>query len=178
MNFTLVTLKRRREWRIVNKREIMKADESLKPARTKMMPQLEATLGRGLFRIVLGTTVLGLGCMAAALQALQRGSTGFTFRVSAWTFVAFAVGSAAGFLYWKLTASSLLAARLAAAMLLVAGVGAFLYPLRFVRSDKMVEIAIGLAFATCALSMVALQLWKIKLFFDADDDAVEDKKVN
>jgi hypothetical protein len=63
-------------------------------------------------------------------------------------------------------------------MLLVAGVGAFLYPLRFVRSDKMVEIAIGLAFATCALSMVALQLWKIKLFFDADDEAVEVKKGN
>src|SRR5580658_6805204 len=151
MNFKLVTLKGRCTWRIVNDREIMKPNETLKPAKTKMMPQLEATLGRGLFRIVLGTTVLGLGCMAAALQALQRGSTGFTFRISAGTFVAFAVGSAAGFLYWKLTASTLLAARLGAAMLLVAGVGAFLYPLRFVRSDKMVEIAIGLGFATCAI---------------------------
>jgi hypothetical protein len=155
----------------------MKANETPKPADPYLLPQLEATLGRGLFNIVLGSTCLALGCMAAALQALRRGPSGFTFRLSAGTFVAFGVGLAAGCLYWKLTSRSLVASRLAGTILLLIGVGAFLYPLRFVRTDKMSEIAIGLATATCALSTVALLLLKLKRFFDKDEETVEMKKL-
>jgi hypothetical protein len=156
----------------------MKANEALKPVEMQTMPQPEATLGRALFKIVLGSTALALGCMAATLQSLQRGASGFTFHVSLGTIAAFALGMAAGLLYWKLAAGSLLAVRLGTAFLLLAGVGGFLYPLRFVRADKMSEIAIGLAFATCAISTVALMLWKMKRFFDADAAAVETDKVN
>jgi hypothetical protein len=177
-NLALLTLNWMQTWRIVNEREIMKANEATKPAEIQIMPQLEATLGRGLSKIVLGSTALALGCMAAALQSLQRGASGFTFHVSLGTFAACALGMAAGLLYWKLAAGTLWAVRLGTAFLLLAGVGGFLYPLRFVRADKMSEIAIGLAFATCAISMVALLLWKLKGFFDADAAAAEAKQVN
>ena len=106
-NFALEVLKCLSKWRKVNSTEIMKANETPKPADPYLLPQLEATLGRGLFNIVLGSTCLALGCMAAALQALRRGPSGFTFRLSAGTFVAFGVGLAAGCLYWKLTSGAL-----------------------------------------------------------------------
>src|SRR5277367_3314749 len=101
--------------------------------------------------------------MAAALQALRSSADGFTFHVSVWTFVA-------------LAARSRLASRMGTALLLAAGVGGFLYPLRFVPANKMGEITIGLSFAVCALTMVAFLLWRLKLFFEADNDAVESKK--
>jgi hypothetical protein len=175
INSTLVVVKGMQKWRIVNERDIMRTNETQKPVEVPIMPQPEAFLGRGLFRIVLGSTALALGCMAATLQALQRGASGFTFQASLGTLAAFAVGMAAGLLYWKLAAGSLRAVRLGTAFLLLAGVGGFLYPLRFVRADKMSDIAVGLAIATCAVSLVALLLWKMKRFFDADAAAVETK---
>jgi hypothetical protein len=154
----------------------MKAQHTLKPAESNIMAQPEAALSRGFYKIVLGSTALALGCMAAAVQALRRSATGFTFRVSVWTFVAFAVGLAAGLLYWKLAARSVLAVRLGTTLLVLAGVGGFLYPLRFVPEDKWADIAIGLGFAVCAISTVAFLLWRMKCFFEADQAAVEIKK--
>jgi hypothetical protein len=156
----------------------MNANEPLKSAEVFATSQPEAALGGGLFKIVLGSTALALGCMAAALQALRRGTDGFKFQLSFGTFVAFAVGFAAGFLYWKLTVRSLFAARLGNTLLVLAGVGAFLYPLRFARPDKMSDIATGLGAASCAIALVALLLLKMKRFFDADTAAVEKKEVN
>jgi hypothetical protein len=151
----------------------MKISETLKPAQIPVMPQPEAALGRGLFGIVLGSTALALGCMAAAIQALRQDAAGFTFHVSLGTFVAFALGTAAGLLYWKLAARSMLAVRLGTAVLVLAGVGGFLYPLRFVPANKRGDVAIGLVAASCAISLVAFLLWKLKRFFDADATSVE-----
>jgi protein-S-isoprenylcysteine O-methyltransferase Ste14 len=157
-----------------DKEKMMKADEALKT--TEVMPQPEAALSRGFYKIVRGSTALALGCMAAAVQAVGRSAAGFTFQVSVWTFVAFAVGLAAGLLYWRLAARSLLAVRLGTTLLVLAGVGGFLYPLRFVPADKLADIAIGLGMAVCAVSMGAFLLWKLKRFFDKDNAAVEIKK--
>jgi len=154
----------------------MKAKQALKATEIDMMPQPDDPLSRGFFRIVRGSTALALGGMVAALEALRRSAAGFTFHVSVWTFVAFAAGLAAGLLYWRLAARSRLGSRMGTALLLLAGVGAFLYPLRFVPADKMAEIAIGLGMAFGAISMVAFLLWRIKRFFDADNAAVERKK--
>jgi hypothetical protein len=156
----------------------MKPNEVLKSVEADMMPQPEAALSRGLFKIVVGSTALGLGCLAAAIEALRRETGGFTFQVSAGTFVAFSLGLAAGLYYWKLAARSLLAARVGTALLLVAGIGGFLYPLRFVPADKMAEIGIGLGFAVSAISIGAFMLWRLKCFFDADDAAVEIKRIH
>jgi hypothetical protein len=156
---------------------IMKAKDALRTTELQIMPQPEAALSRGFYKIVLGSTALALGCMAAAAEALRRSASGFRFQLSVGTFVAFAVGMAGGLLYWKLAARSRLALRLGTTFLVLAGIGGFLYPLRFVPSDKMAEIAIGLGFAVCAISTVAFMLWRLKAFFDADNAAVETKKI-
>jgi hypothetical protein len=152
-------------------------NEALKPDEVHGMAQPEAAFNRGLFGIVLFSTALALGGMAAAIQALHRSAAGFRFQISLGTLAAFAAGTAAGLLYWKLAARSLLAVRLATAFLVLAGVGAFLYPLRFVPADKLADIAIGLAAATCAVSIIAFLLWRVKRFLDADDESAPSNKV-
>jgi hypothetical protein len=61
-------------------------------------------------------------------------------------------------------------------IVLVLGVGAFLYPLRFVPRDKWPEIRIGLITAVCALSGVACLLWGVKRFVDADERENENEE--
>jgi hypothetical protein len=161
---------------MVKERDMMKAKEALNITEVEMMPQPEAALSGGFYKIVLGSTAVALGCMAAAAEALRRNAGGFAFQVSVWTFVAFAAGLAAGLFYWKLAAGGLLAVRVGTAFLVLTGIGGFLYPLRFVQSDKMADIAIGLAMAVCAISMGSFVLWKMKRFFDADNAAVETRK--
>jgi len=153
----------------------MKTNEILTQAEVAVIPHPEAALNRDFFKIVVGSTSLGLGCMAATIETLRRDVGGFKFQVSAGTFAAFAVGWAAGLLYWKFAARSRLAARVGAALLLMAGVGAFLSPLRFVPADKMAEISIGLGTAACAISIGAFLLWRLKRFFDADTAALGTK---
>jgi hypothetical protein len=154
----------------------MKAMQTLNTKKTDVEHGPESVLSPGLYKIVLGSTALGLGCMAATLEALRPSAAGFGFSVSAWTFVAFAIGLGAGLLYWKLEAGSRLVGRVANAVLLLGGVAGFLYPLRFVPEDKMTDIGIGLGLAVCALSLGGFMLWRLKSFFDKDNDAVESKK--
>jgi len=159
-----------------HRQKIMKDKHTPEGTETGTILQTEAPISSGFFRIVRGSTALALGGMAAALEALRPSAAGFSFHVSLWTLVAFVLGMAAGLFYWRLTARSRLASRIGTALLLVAGVGGFLYPLRFVPEDKMREIAIGLSLAIGALSLVAFLLWRIKRFFDADNAAVDTKK--
>jgi hypothetical protein len=154
----------------------MKANVSLKPAGLSMLAQADASLSRAFFKIVVGSTALGLGFLAAAIEAVGRDVGGFTFQASAGTFVAFALGMAAGLYFWKVAVRSLWAVRAGSALLVLAGFGGFLYPLRFVPNDKMAEIGIGLGFAVCALSCGAFMLWRMKRFFDEDDAAEESNK--
>src|SRR5580692_9546158 len=126
----------------MNQLDNMKTNEILKPAEIIEMPQPETALSRGFLKIVLGSTALALGCMAAAIESLRRDADGFTFQLSAGTLVAFVAGLAAGLYYWKLAAKGHWAARVGTALLVLAGVGGFLYPLRFVPADKMGEIII------------------------------------
>jgi hypothetical protein len=155
----------------------MKATNALRPTEVQETPQQEHPLDRGFLKIVRGATALALGCMAAAVESLRRDVSGFTFQLSIGTFVAFALGLAAGLYFWKMAAGSKLAMRVGAALLVLAGIGGFLYPLRFVPADKMTEIAIGLTLAVCALSTGAYMLWRLRRFFEADSAAVETKKV-
>ena len=123
----------------------MKASDVLEPNEPIVLPPSKAALGGVFYRIVVASTALGLGCMAAVFEALRQEAGGFTFRISAWTFVAFAVGAVAGILYWKMAARSLLAARVNTGAAVVIRSRWISYPLRFVPSDKMTDIAVGLA---------------------------------
>src|ERR1700755_3143258 len=90
-----------------------------------------------LYRVVTYSTALAFGAMIASLEALRPSSTGFSFEVSFKTLIAFLLGGAIAFPFWKLifNRSNLSQRKLSfvwigfLTVLLMLGIGAFLYPL-------------------------------------------------
>jgi len=149
----------------------MKAKHPLELAEVQEASPGESSVSSVFAKIVRGSTALGLGFMAAAIESLRSKASGFTFQFSMGTVAAFALGAAAGLVFWKLAAGSRLASRAGAAFLLIAGLCGFLYPLRFVPPDHMADTAIGLSVAAGAVSIGGVLLWRMKRFFDEDDAA-------
>jgi hypothetical protein len=138
----------------------------------------ESKSSRDFFRIAAACTALGFGAAAASAASLRSSPTGFSFQITAGTFIAFAIGAAVALLYWKLVASNSKSARRSSVLLALAGVGLFLYPLRFVPAGNLHDLMIGLILATCALSIVGFLLWRVKRFLDTDSqqaDAAEEQ---
>ena len=130
--------------------------------------QSEPKSSRAFFKIAAISTAIGLGCAAASTESLRSSPGGFSFQITAGTFVAFAVGAAIGYFYWKLIARGTAAARIGSLMLGLTGVGLFLYPLRFVPSGTLPDLIIGLVIAAGALGTVGFIIWRIARFLDAD----------
>jgi hypothetical protein len=129
---------------------------------------------RDVFQIIIWGTAVAFGFLAAALQALRPTPAGFTFQVSPLTFFAFAVGTGVFRLFWKIILNGSGGARQKSARfwaelaLLVLGMAAFLYPLRFVPSEKLPEMITGLVTAAFALSMLGGLLVMAGRFFESD----------
>jgi FtsH-binding integral membrane protein len=123
---------------------------------------------RDFLRIASASTALAFGCVAASMASLRGSAAGYSFEITVWTFVAFAVGALVAWWYWRLVAKNPRAARRASWLLALAGVGLFLYPLRYAQSDKLLEVAEGLGLAFCALAIVGWLLWRVKRFLDKD----------
>jgi hypothetical protein len=147
--------------------------ESLKPDGAAEKPDSESKSSRVFFKIASLATALGFGGAAASTASLRSSPVGFSFQLSAATFVAFAVGAAIALIYWKLVASNSKAARRASLLIALAGVGLFLYPLRFVPAGNLHDLAVGLILATCALSIVGFLLWRVKRFLDTDSQQAD-----
>src|SRR5580658_2744349 len=87
-------------------------------------------LGASLMRIASVSLILGFACLAGAMNSLRSGKAGFYFTLSISTFVAAAIGGVFCLLCWKLLmAGRRWETRLAAVLLSMCGLGAFLYPL-------------------------------------------------
>jgi FtsH-binding integral membrane protein len=142
--------------------------ESLKPTTAAEKSDSESRSSRDFYRIASLGTALGFGTAAASTASLCSSSVGFSFQLSVATFVAFVVGAAVGLIYWRLVASNSKAARRASFLIALAGVGLFLYPLRFVPAGNLHDLIIGLILAACALSIVGFLLWRVKRFLDKD----------
>ncbi len=121
-------------------------------------------------RIATVSTALAFGALAASTEALRSNAAGFCFQASFRTAVAAVIGGAGAVLYWKLAGRGLADARKGAWLLVLAGLGFFLYPLRFVSPEKLAETLQGLAFAVVALSTVGFMLWRVKRFLDEDTE--------
>ncbi len=139
--------------------------------------QSETKNERDVMRIMIWGTAIAFGFLAAVLQALRPNPAGFTFQVSALTFLAFAVGVGIVFGFWKIILNRSGGPRQkslrfwAEALMLCFGMGAFLYPLRFVPSEKLPEMLTGLVIAIFALSLVGCLLVMMGKFLEADDRA-------
>ncbi len=128
---------------------------------------------RDFLRIASISTALAFGAVLGSIESLRKDGSGFSFQFSGKTLVAFGIGAAVGFLYWKLvslsamhSASRLL--RLSSSLLLLGAVGVFLYPLRFLSAEKLAEVWQGLAADAVVLSVLGVILWRIKRFLDRD----------
>ena len=123
--------------------------------------------------IVSGSLALAFGFAFASIQSLDMSAAGFSFRFSSGTLLAFLVGALVGSIYGKILslgssagASSLL--RGATALLVLGAAGGFLYPLRFLSRERLVEVLHGLGIVAVALSLVGYMLWRIKGFLEND----------
>jgi nitrate reductase gamma subunit len=87
------------------------------------------------------------------------------------TFVIFLIGAAIFVPLFKVIFHSASRKRRVAALSLIGMIGliSFLYPLRFVPSEKFGEIFAGLGMAACVLSAIGGILFAIRRFLDADE---------
>jgi amino acid transporter len=113
---------------------------------------------------------------------VARGEQRIYFTLTWRTGVVFIVGAALVLWVWKIvlneadTPRQRFARRLVKGLLIISAAAAFLYPLRFVPKSKLPEIAIGLGFAVCALSIVGYLLLRARSFLEADEEEVESGK--
>ena len=129
----------------------------------------ESANSRLLMKIVLWSTALSFGCAFASDQALKFTTGGFSFEFSLGTVIAFIVGTGFGLLFWRLAAGGKSSLRKATGLMILVGVGLFLYPLRFVEARHLPEVAVGLIAAVFALSVLGFLTLQVKHYFDADE---------
>jgi multidrug transporter EmrE-like cation transporter len=124
---------------------------------------------RDFYRLVSISSAFSFGILAATLQSLHRTAAGFSLDPNLMTPVAFVIGALISVLYWKVVLKNKRGTRLASWLMALAGVGMFLYPLRFIPGDKLHDMAVGLVFAVIALSGVAGLLMMMKKFLSEDE---------
>jgi hypothetical protein len=136
-----------------------------------------------LLRIAGFSTALGLGFMAASVQAYTWDAAGLRFRFSLFTVIAFVAGALVGWYYWR-TVSQMIYAnengtppeRRAGArkftifsiLLFAFAIGSYVYRLRLVPSGKAAEVAEGLVMAFVAIGIVGFLLWRVVRFFEKE----------
>jgi hypothetical protein len=130
---------------------------------------------RPVFRIIIYCLSLAFSVLIASLETVRPAQDGFAFEVSWRTAVAFLIGAAITVPCFRTMFLSPSKARRnsALALVVVIGVASFLYPLRFVPSEKFGAIFVGLSIAACALSVIGVVLFGINRFLNADQHATE-----
>ena len=132
-------------------------------------PTVEEKKSDRMFFWIAGISLaLAFGALFAMLESAHQGPAGFVFRIGGGTWAAFALGAAGGFLAWKLV-SQAATARATLIVLVLVGFATFLYPLRFLQTQALVEVAPGLAISVVALTCLGLILWRIKCALDRDE---------
>jgi len=141
---------------------------------------------RDLTRVIKCSSALGLGLMAAFLYSIKQVTPEFQYRISVGTGVSFAAAAVLSWAFWRLvfgkpnsSENGLSKARkrwfiILSAFLTVATLAPFVYTLKGVANEKMVEIAEGTALALLALGVVGFLLWKAARFLENDSQRADD----
>ena len=141
------------------------------------MTNAEKSNTSALFNIASYGAAVAFGVMVATLFALDRSPNGLVFRLNALAVIAFLVAAPFAWFYWRLIAR--MATERApeqrrkkfiifSAGLLLVGVMAFLYPLKFVPAEKRKDVFIGLALAFGCIGGVGFVMLKVRKFLEAD----------
>ena len=137
-----------------------------------------------LFNIASYGAALAFGVMVATMFALERTPNGLSFKLNAAAIVSFLVAAPVAYFYWRLIAR--MATERAPEQrrkkfivfsigLLLVGVMAFLYPLKFVPEEKRKDVLVGLALAFGCIGGVGLVMLKLRKFLEADLKSSEEK---
>ncbi len=151
-----------------------------------MRNKRQANNDRDLTRVIKCSSALGLGLMAAFLYSIKQVTPEFQYRISVGTGVSFAAAAALSWAFWRLvfgkpnsSENGLSKPRkrwfiILSAFLTVATLAPFVYTLKGVANEKMVEIAEGTALALLALGVVGFLLWKAARFLENDSQRTND----
>ena len=142
---------------------------------------------RDFLRLAKWGTVISFGVMTGSLWAMEVTPNGFHFSFSVGVILAALVGVVVALIYWRLL-EKLMASREKAAgatdgqtsvdfkkvagftaLLVVATLLAFLYPLRYAPSEKHQDIAFGMVLAFACIAGVGRVVWWLKKMLDDDD---------
>ena len=148
------------------------------------MPSAEKSNTSALVNIASYGAALAFGVMVATMFALERTPNGLSFKLNAAAVISFLVAAPVAYFYWRLIAR--MATERApeqrrkkfivfSAGLLLIGVMAFLYPLKFVPAEKRKDVFIGLALAFGCIGGVGLVMLKVRRFLEADLKHSEDE---
>ena len=135
----------------------------------------------GFLRTAMLATSGGLGLMLASLASVENVDGSFRFVWSVWVIIAFAVGVGLGLFYWRAafrlgsgpadmvsTNKRMKTFKFVSAILILAAVFAFLYPMKFVRPDKREDVRAGLIMVPFFVIPVVIMWYVVKRYIDAD----------
>ena len=148
------------------------------------MSSAEKSNTSALFNLASYGAAVAFGVMVATLFALERTPHGLSFKLNAGAVISFLVAAPVAFFYWRLIAR--MATERAPEQrrkkfivfsigLLLIGVMAFLYPLKFVPAEKRKDVFIGLALAFGCIGGVGVVMLKVRKFLEADLKSSEDE---
>lgn len=150
----------------------------MKTQDTVVSPSATST---GFLRTAMLATSGGLGLMLASLASVENVDGSFRFVWSGWVVAAFAVGVGLGMFYWRAafrlgsdvpdsaaTVKRMKNFKIVSAVLVVAAVFAFLYPMKFVRPEKRADVRAGLIMVPFFVIPVVSMWYFVKRYIDAD----------
>ena len=143
---------------------------------------------RDFLRIAKWGTVISFGVMTGSLWAMEASPGGLRFTLSAGVIPAALAGAVIALIYWRLLEKMIISHEKTAAagvegkasvdfkkfagftaLLFVATLLAFLYPLRYASSEKHLDIAFGMVLAFACIAGVGRVVWWLKKVLDEDD---------
>jgi|SRR5436190_7202738 len=151
-----------------------------------MRNKRQANNDRDLTRVIKCSSAVALGLMAALLYSIKQVTPEFQYKISVGTGVSFAAAAGLSWAFWRLvfgkpdsTEHDLSKLRkrwfiILSAFLTMATLAPFIFALKGVANEKMVEIAEGTALAVLALGGVGFLLWKTARFLESDSKRQDD----
>ena len=141
---------------------------------------------RDLTRVIKCSSALALGLMAAFLYSIKQVTPEFQYKISIGTGVSFAASAALSWAFWRLVFGKPNSSEngfskprkrwfiILSAFLTMATLAPFIFALKGVANEKMIEIAEGTALALLALGGVGFLLWKTARFLENDSKRADD----